>query len=80
MFQKGDKVDWLWQPRGGYGTFTPVSAVVIGQTGQRVKIAVLNLRSNKIEHKSVKSTSLLTRFNALKIDEVLAAEDQTHRC
>lgn len=71
MHQKGDKVDWMRQPRGGYGSFYPVAGVVIGQTPKRVKIAVMNLTTKQVEYKSVKPASLLTRYNPLKVDELL---------
>lgn len=36
----GERVTWIWKPRGGYGSEIPCRAEVLGITGERVRIRV----------------------------------------
>jgi len=83
MYQQGDKVNWDWKPRNGYGSFYSVAGVVLKETPKRVKIAIFNLRAKKIDETYVTPACLSPRTNTCEIDTALQqqkAEDQTHRC
>lgn len=43
-FLPGQQVLWNWQPRGGYGAFSPVKAEIVRSTAKRVLIKVEQLR------------------------------------
>lgn len=47
MFQPGQRVTWMWTPRGGYGYTTPVRAEVIRATAKRVRIRVWRIVNGK---------------------------------
>lgn len=55
--QPGDRVNWQYAPRGGYGYIVPVAAVVRGATASRAKIEV----ARKINGAWVRETKTVSR-------------------
>lgn len=49
MFNPGDKVTWLYTPRGGYGYVIPVDGVVIKVNRSTVRIKVKNRSCVEVE-------------------------------
>ena len=63
-YQVGDRVNWLFRPRGGYGSAIPVAAVVERVGTSRVTIRVARRVFNgewKIETKCVQTRFLSRR-------------------
>ncbi len=72
----GDKVNWNQQHRGGYGYVTPVAAIVLGFTAQRVKVAIFNQRKRRMQEKYVRSANLSPRTKLCKLDEAYAQQKE----
>lgn len=49
MIQPGDKLTWLYTPRGGYGYITPVDAEVLKVGSRKVKIRVRKVSGELVE-------------------------------
>jgi hypothetical protein len=64
-----EKVNWLFQPRGGYGYVVPVAALVVKRNPKRVRIAVYNLRTRRFEYKQVRPEKLSPRTEHSIVDD-----------
>lgn len=47
--QTGDRVTWLYEPRGGYGYVIPVDGTVIRIGPRRIMIAVSKCNGDRVE-------------------------------
>lgn len=61
MFEVGQKVNWRYTSTRGYGYVSIVAAVVLKINPKTVRIAVYNLQTKRIEHKSVDPKNLTPR-------------------
>jgi hypothetical protein len=55
--QPGDKVTWLYTPRGGYGYIIPVNAEVVRVSGKTVRVRVQRVDGEMVE-RNVRPESL----------------------
>jgi hypothetical protein len=58
--QPGDKMPWLYTPRGGYGYTIPVNAEVVKVSAKTVRVRVRRVNGEMVE-RNVKPASLKMR-------------------
>lgn len=61
MVQPGDKMTWMYTPRGGYGFSYPVNAEVVKVNAKTVRVRVQRCNGQMVE-RNVKLDSLKERI------------------
>lgn len=74
MFKIGDKVNWIYTPKGGYGYSINIAAIVVEIGSKKIKIRVARQNNGQWQQvfRWVEPKNLFARINVVpEVDDVV---------